>query len=52
MTLLCHIQVNLQFAATINMRALHQAVEGSQRLLTQEPIVVLDIVMHYAASLS
>ena len=39
------------FAVKINMRALHQAVEGRQRLLTQEPLLVLDIVMNYAASL-
>ena len=48
--LLFCIKVNLQYAAKINMRALHQAVEGRQRLLTQEPIVVLDIIMHYAAT--
>ena len=45
------IQVSLQFAARINMRALHQAVEGTQRLLTQEPIMALNKVLHYGASL-
>ena len=48
---LCRIQVSLQFAAKINVRALYQAVKGSQRLLTQEPIMVLNIVLHYAATL-
>ena len=33
------------------MGALHQAVEGEQRLITQEPINVLDIVLHYAAAI-
>ena len=33
------------------MRGLHQAVEGTQRLLTQDAIVALDVVLHYAASL-
>ena len=46
-----YIQVKIKFAAKINIhRALHQAVEGKQKLLTQEPINVLDIVMHYAAT--
>ena len=45
------IQVYLQFAARINMTALHQAVEGMQRLLTQEPIMALNTVLHYGASL-
>ena len=49
--LLYYIQVTLQFAAKINMQALHEAVEGRQRLLTQEPTVALDIVLHYAATL-
>lgn len=49
--LLYYIQVNLKLAAKINMRALHQAVEGRQRLLTQESIVALDIVLHYSATL-
>ena len=51
MILLYYIQVKIKLAAKINMRALHQAVKGKQRLLTQEPIVVLDIVMHYAATI-
>lgn len=48
--LLYCIQVNLQFSVKINMGALHQAVEGRQKLLTQEPILALDIVLHYAAT--
>ena len=48
---LYYIQVNLQFAAKINMSALCQAVEGKKRLSTQQPIAVLNIVMHYAATI-
>ena len=60
--LLYYIQVNLQFAAKINMGVLHEAVEAlhetvemrqeeRQRQLAQKPITPLDIVLHYSAAL-
>ena len=61
MLLYC-IQVNLQFAVKINMKvlseameALHETVEETQeekqRRLAQQPIMALDIVLHYSATL-
>ena len=60
--LLYYIQVNLQFAAKINMEVLREAVEARhetvevrqeerQRQLAQKPITPLDIVLHYSAAL-
>ena len=60
--LLYYIQVNLQFAAKINMGVLREAVEAlhetvevrqeeRQRQLAQQPITPLDIVLHYSAAL-
>ena len=60
--LLYYIQVNLQFAVKINMKVLREAVEAlhetvevkqeeRQRRLAQEPIMALDIVLHYSATL-
>ena len=60
--LLYYIQVNLQFAAKINMGVLREAVEAlhetveerqeeRQRQLAQKPITPLDIVLHYSAAL-
>lgn len=57
-----YIQVNLQFAVKINMRVLSEAVEAlhetveetqdeKQRRLAQQPIMALDIVLHYSATL-
>ena len=61
MLLYC-IQVNLQFAVKINMKVLNEAVEAlhetveetqeeKQRRLAQQPIMALDIVLHYSATL-
>ena len=61
MLLYC-IQVNLQFGVKINMRNLREAVvalhetveerqEERQKLLAQQPIMALDIVLHYSATL-
>lgn len=61
MLLYC-IQVNLQFAVKINMKVLSEAVEAlhetveetqeeKQRRLAQQPIMALDIVLHYSATL-
>ena len=46
-----YIQVNVQFAAPIEMTALHETVEGRQRLQSQESITVLDLILRYSASL-